>query len=52
MAETITAIAAVKAYFGTKDKPVTFTEMKELGGEAIRELAPLCAQALGKELTA
>ncbi len=48
--EKIKSVAAVREYFATPERPVTFAELKELGGASLKELAPLCAQALGKEL--
>jgi len=51
MAETINKIQALKEYFGTPEKPITFSEIKELGSDGVTELAELAAKELGKELT-
>ena len=50
MPEVITSVEAVKRFFGTPDKPVTFQELKELGAAGVKELAVDCAKALGLQL--
>jgi len=48
--ETISIVSAIKEYFSTPEKPVTTDELKALGVQGIKELAPACAEALGKKL--
>ena len=50
MVEKTSAVAAVRDFFSKDSRPVTFQELKDLGGDGVRELAPDCARALGKEL--
>jgi len=46
----ITSVEAVKQFFSTPEKPVSFHELKELGSAAIKDLARECAPALGVQL--
>ena len=48
----MTSIQAIKAYFDSSDRPVTFAELKELGGDGVREMGELCAAELGVEIVA
>ena len=51
---SIGKITAIKKYFSVPDKPVTTNELVELrkdNREGFDELAELCAEALGEELT-
>lgn len=49
--ETITKVQAIKEFFESDGgRKVSMTELKELGGAGLNELAPLCAAALGKKL--
>ena len=50
MEEVITSVEAVKQFFSTPEKPVSFHELKELGSAAIKDLARECAPALGVQL--
>ena len=46
----ITSVEAIKLFFSTPGKPVTWEELKELGSAGIRDLARECAPALGMQL--
>jgi hypothetical protein len=46
----ITSVEAVKLFFSTPEKPVTFQELKDLGSAGIRDLAKECAPALDMQL--
>jgi len=46
----ITSVEAVKQFFSTPEKPVTFQELKELGSAGIKDLARECAPVLGVQL--
>ncbi len=46
--QTIGPLDAVRAFFGTPEKPVTVEEIRALGSVGVKELAPDCARALGK----
>ena len=48
--EVVTSVEAVKLFFSTPEKPVTFRELKELGSAGIRDLAKDCAPALRVQL--
>lgn len=48
--EIIGAVSAVRDFFSTPERPVTMPELKALGVQGIKALAPDCAEALGKEL--
>jgi len=50
MPEVITSVEAVKQFFSTPEKPVTFQELKELGSAGIKDLAKECAPALGMQV--
>ncbi len=49
--EKISSLVAIKKYFGGNGYPeVTNEEIKKLGLAGVKELAPLCAEALGCEI--
>jgi len=50
--ETIGSVQAIREFFGTSEKPVEMPELRALGVQGINELAPACAEALGKALRA
>jgi hypothetical protein len=43
----ITSVEAIKMFFSTPEKPVTFQELRGLGSAGIRDLGRQCAIALG-----
>lgn len=45
-----TSVEALKMFFSTPEKPVTWDELKALGSQGIRDLAKECAPALGVQL--
>lgn len=52
MGETTTRIAAIREFFKDGPRPLTIGEMKRLSASDRAELGDLCAEALGKEVSA
>jgi hypothetical protein len=50
METSTTVMGAIKTFFSTVDRPVTFTELKALTQADRDELGTLCANALGMTL--